>query len=259
MKTWHIDKINLLERLSQEELALFQSEGSTITLERGQQVDGLEAPGEPRYVYLLTNGYAKLATMNEEGKRFSIAILQAGSLFGRVLRAETLSSGEPDDDEFLEALSEVRLLRLRNERFASVLQNNASLTITVLQMLQGKSRYIQRKLTDLLFKDVYARIAQLFLELVYDMGRECPYAFGLCRDLNLRHHEIAELIGASRPVTSMALSRFIKADLIHKHDGLICLNHMDNLKLVSQQGLPALEAIEGQQNTAVKNKQAFVS
>jgi CRP-like cAMP-binding protein len=240
-KAWYVERTHLLQKLNEADLALFQGQSTIISLAKGDSIDpSLQQQG---CVYLITEGFAKLVTLSPEGKRFSLAILNVGDFMGTVLgnANDVYNEGlDTEPEEFLEAMAPCQLLRVSNECFRSVLENNPTLFMTVLQNIQGKTRLLQRKLSELLFKDVHARIAQLFLDLMFTHGAECPYAFGLTRDLCLRHHEIAELIGASRPVTSSALSDFAKADLIHKHDGLICLNHMEAIHRVAEDGFKGL-------------------
>lgn len=236
MKTWYIQQTHLNTKLSQEEQRLFCNKGTCMLLEKGQMF----APSEstlPEGVHIITRGYAKLLTMNTEGKRFAISILQPGDFLGSLVASQVQTRSQSQDaDDFLEMMSNVEMLCVDKKVFQEVITQNPQLCINVLQILQGRTQTFQRKVSDLLFKDVHARIAQLFLDLTFSHGEKCPYAFGLKRDLRLKHHEIAELVGASRPVTSMALSQFLKHDLIHKHDGLICLNDIEGLKRVVQLG-----------------------
>ncbi|MCS6266271.1 MAG: winged helix-turn-helix domain-containing protein [Vampirovibrio sp.] len=102
---------------------------------------------------------------------------------------------------------------------------------------------MQRQLSDVVFKDVHARIAQTLLDMVFHYAELCPYAFGVVRDVCLTHQEISELIGASRPVTSLALNDFSRADLVHKHDRFLCLQNIPGLEIVAQEGYQALKKI----------------
>ncbi|MFM7468702.1 MAG: Crp/Fnr family transcriptional regulator [Vampirovibrionales bacterium] len=240
MNTWYVQHTQLTERLSDAEQSLFKTEGLVKILEKGQ----FFLPSESEYpegIHIILKGYAKLLTMNMEGKRFAISIMQPGDFLGQLIKEPSAPSQEPiQNEDFLEMMTTTHLLCVKKDTFQRVVTENPQLCIHVLQMLQGKTQVFHRKLSDLLFKDVHARIAQLFLDLTFTHGKECPYAFGLKRDLRLKHHEIAELVGASRPVTSMTLNQFLKQDLIHKHDGLICLNNIQGLQHVAQRGAVAM-------------------
>ena len=110
--------------------------------------------------------------------------------------------------------------------------------------MQCKIYSVQRQLSDVVFKDVHARIAQTLLDMVFHYAELCPYAFGVVRDVCLTHQEISELIGASRPVTSLALNDLIRADLVHKHDRFLCLQDLSGLGIVAQGGYQALKKMK---------------
>jgi CRP/FNR family transcriptional regulator, cyclic AMP receptor protein len=232
--------------LSPTEWDLFVPYGTTVALAKGGNLMPSEEPSP--CVYIIRQGFCKLMMLNDEGKRFSISILKDGHFWGAILPddgllSERLPNTEPEI--FLEAFSPCLLLRVDHARFIQVLAEHPDLYRPVMHYLHTKNKLLQRTLANLLFKDVHARIAQLLLDLLFDHGETCPYAFGLKRDLQLRHHDIAELIGASRPVTSLALGDFLKADLIHKHDGFICLQEVTAIQQVAQGGFKQLNMLLG--------------
>jgi len=234
---WNIERLDLLAKLTPKELTQLKDNGAMVMLPR--QTERYPSEDTTPSIYILMQGYCKFMTTNAEGKRFTMSILKAGDLVGNII--DTDMDTDPDSlDTFLEAVSDCHFLQLESTLFANILAQNPAVHLRVLQHYQGKSRLFQRKLSDLLFKDVHARIAQLFLDVLFDYGDECPYAFGLQHDICLKHHEIAELIGASRPVTSLALGDFQKTDLIHKHDGFICIVDLDALRSAAEHGAKAV-------------------
>jgi CRP-like cAMP-binding protein len=246
--TWYVSQTNLLQRLTPSEMDFLCQHGQRVLLKRGDALTPTyeEIPS----VYVVASGFTRLVLLNEDGRRFSISILGPGDFIGAIAPAATPTAEArvrpaAAEAEFIEVMSPTcEVLRLGSPRFHEILSQNAGLMNTVLLNLQGKAKLFHRKLSDLLFRDVHARIAQLFLDMVFHYSEQCPYAFGLHRDLCLRHHEIAELVGASRPVTSLALGDFAKADLIHKHDGFICLQQIEPLRQVAEGGAKTLAALK---------------
>lgn len=235
---WSVEKTNLLHKLSPTEFTRLKTEGTLLSLEKGASLPMGVDITDIQTVVLLVTGVAKLVTLNVEGKRFSLSLLQTGDFLGAL---PTFKASEHDPVEFVEAVIPCQVLTIRQSIFQTVLEANPALYTFVLQQVQGKLQQVQQKLSDLLFKDVHARIAQLFLDMMFHYAEPCPYAFGVNKDISLKHHEIAELIGASRPVTSIALGELLKADLIHKHDGFFCLYDLEGLKTVAGLGAKALK------------------
>jgi CRP-like cAMP-binding protein len=241
MKTWVIEHAQAVQKLHPDQLATLVQQGSVLTLHKSDTLDPATEGND--VVLILLEGYAKLISLNNEGKRFALCVLRSGDFLGSL----TTSAGFMGDDaplEFVEAMADCKVLRVGGKAFRQLIDSQPAMTRVLLQQLEGQNRRLQRKVTDLLFKDVYARMAQLFLELVFEHGEACPYAFGLKHDILLKHHEIAELIGASRPVTSVTLGQFIKADLLHKHDGVLCLQDLNALRAIASQGVVALHAYQ---------------
>lgn len=239
--TWFVEQGHLMTQMAREEIAQIWQEGAPLSLPKGDAL-GLDVV-PPATVCILMEGFAKLVTMNDDGKRFALTVLRPGDFFGG-LSPDTLGHTPTTPSlsqlELLEPVTDVTLVQMPQPRLKSLLDANPALSASVMQYLEGRTRLVQRKLTDMLFKDVHARVAQLLLDFCFDHGDECPYAVGLRRDVVLRHHEIAELVGASRPVTSAVLSQFLKADLLHKHDGKLCLNDVDGLHQVAAHGATAM-------------------
>lgn len=244
--TWFVEQGHLMTQMASQEITQIWQEGAPVTLPKGDTL-GLDVV-PPATVCILMEGFAKLVTMNDDGKRFALTVLRPGDFFGGL---SPTTSPPPQHTpafaqlELLEPVTDVTLVQMPQPRLKALLDANPTLNASVMQYLEGRTRLVQRKLTDMLFKDVHARIAQLLLDFCFDHGDECPYAVGLRRDVVLRHHEIAELVGASRPVTSAVLSQFLKADLLHKHDGKLCLNDVDTLQQVALNGVSAMPSTPG--------------
>jgi len=231
---WFIQKADWASQLPPDELVLIQEYAIPLRKGRGDYID-LEQDGQNR-VYIVRDGYIRNIRMNMEGKRFTINIIRPGEFFGAILSVPQAER----EDEFLEVMSEVQLLSLDGQVFSDILSRHPGLCFSVLQILENRNRRIETRLSSLLFKDVYARVAELFLAMNFSHGEVCPYAFGLTRDICLTHQEIAELVGATRPVVSSVVGQFLKKDLVHKHDGYICLQDLERLKRVSDQGACAV-------------------
>ena len=74
-----IDRISFLDQLTPEELAAFHENGTLLTMKKNEPVD-LDDPSHKNSVFLVTQGFVKLTTLNLEGKKFSLSLLQTGDL-----------------------------------------------------------------------------------------------------------------------------------------------------------------------------------
>jgi hypothetical protein len=74
-----VDRISFLDQLTTEELSLFHQNGTLLTMKKNEPLD-LDDPSQKNSVFLVTEGFVKLTTLNLEGKKFSLSLLQTGDL-----------------------------------------------------------------------------------------------------------------------------------------------------------------------------------
>ena len=89
---------------------------------------------------------------------------------------------------------------------------------------------IQNKLEDLLFKGVNARLSHTLLRLSEEYGD--TEAEGVKIRFKMTHQELANLIGATRETTSLALGDLEKQGLLSKERGHITLKDIERLREV---------------------------
>ena len=101
---------------------------------------------------------------------------------------------------------------MRRKDFEAYGANKPGLTIKLNKLLGFRLRQIENKIAELLFRDVPSRLAVLLLRLADQHGREMKH--GIRINIRLSQQELANLIGATREMTSMTLNSFKKKDLI---------------------------------------------
>jgi CRP-like cAMP-binding protein len=174
--TWFVEQGHRMTQMARDEIAQIWQEGAPVTLPKGDALGIDVVP--PATVCILMEGFAKLVTMNADGKRFALTVLQPGDFFGGLSTTSTASDTTPmpalSQLELLEPVTDVTLVQMPQPRLKALLDANPALSASVMQYLEGRTRLVQRKLTDMLFKDVHARVAQLLLDFCFDHGDECP-------------------------------------------------------------------------------------
>jgi CRP-like cAMP-binding protein len=106
--------------------------------------------------------------------------------------------------------------------------------------LERRKRVLEKRITSILFKDVCARTAELLVDFVEKYGVECPEdEHKSSRDVVLTHQEVADFVGAARPVISSVISDMLKADILHKHSKALCVRDIERLKSLAEHGIKA--------------------
>lgn len=234
---WYSRKAQILKKLSPEETETLYAHSTRLLKTRGEiiWVDEEESPK----VFVVDQGYIRICRVSDDGKRVILSILGPSEFFG-ALSPELKTS---DPNECIEVVRDARLIAIDASVFQQTLQQHPEMSLRILQVLETRKRTLENRISSLLFKDVYARTAELLIELCQKHGQECPHAPGMLRDLHLTHQEIADLVGAARPTVSTIVGSFIKAKLLHKHNHFLCFTQMEGLKLIAELGIKALEPL----------------
>jgi len=103
-------------------------------------------------------------------------------------------------------------------------------------MLARRQEITERRLYALMTLGVRGRIAVALHDLVGQAGGHCAHGHEV--DVPLTQQELAELVGASRPVVSSELNELRREGLLDYARGHICVIDLKALNALSQSVLP---------------------
>ncbi len=162
----------------------------------------------PRGVFILCSGRAKLTTSSTEGKTLIVKIADAGEVLG----ASSTILGRPHEVS-AETIEPSQLNFIKREDFLKFLSMNVDVCIHTAQQLSEKYQAAQRDLRSLgLSQTTSVRLARLLLEWAASRGEETPK--GVRISLLFTHEEVAQMIGTTRETITRILSTFRKKGLI---------------------------------------------
>lgn len=204
-KLSHLKKIRLLSGLSDEEIRTLERMTSMESVKKRQF---LYRPGDPsEHVFFLKSGRVKVSQLSQDGKEFTLTVLEPGEIFGEV----DIFEGTPRDT-VAEVLEDAFLCVMKKRDFEVLLKRNHDLTLRLTKMISLRLKKLDRHVRDLLFKDVPARLAHLLFRLSQESGlRE---AQGIRFTLGITHQEMANLIGSTRETITAILGDFKRRGLI---------------------------------------------
>lgn len=160
-------------------------------------------------VYYIRSGKVKLAYLDESGRKLTLTILGENELFG-----EMALIGERRRNLLAQALQETSLYEIEQRRFLELIEHKPELALDVIALFGRRTREIERKLEDLVFKDISTRLSRQLLKLVQEHGQETQE--GIQIDFKITHKELADLIGSARENTTSALNRLAKEGILDK-------------------------------------------
>ncbi len=167
---------------------------NAIVFSKGDDTDSL---------YIVASGKVKAIINDEEGKEIILSLHGPGEYFGEMAfidqepRSATVVTKEA-----------TQLLIIHRDDFRKKIFSDPEIALNLLKVLLKRLRKATDKIENLAFKDVYGRIANLFLQY------SRPEGDTKIIEEKLTHQEIANMIGASREMVSKIMKELIDGGYI---------------------------------------------
>lgn len=157
---------------------------------------------DPRGIYLLCQGRAKLTVNSADGKTFITRVATPGDVLG-------LSSvlSEEKHRATVEALEPVQVKFVKREDFLRFVKDHADACFRASRQLSRESNEFTDHLRSLgLSHSAAEKLANLLLGWIEEKGK--PAEHGIRVPISMTHQEIAQLIGTSRETVTRTFADF---------------------------------------------------
>jgi CRP/FNR family transcriptional regulator len=163
---------------------------------------------EPRGIFILCAGRAKLTTSSTEGKTLIVKIAEVGEVLG----ASATILGKPYEVS-AETIEPAQMNFIKRDDFLKFLNSHVDACMHTAQQLSEKYQSAQREIRSLgLAQTTSEKLAKLLLDWSARNGEETPK--GMRLTVLLTHEEIAQMIGTTRETVTRLLSDFKKRRII---------------------------------------------
>ena len=214
-------KVDILEQLPPEEVERLALLASSRRLEAGQAI----ALDEDRQtLLLLASGRMRVHEPSAGGPDLTFSMIEEGAVVGHSSFAVSLSRAL-----HAEALQPSTLLVLAWEDFENLVFRNPKVGIKTLRLLSERLAVCEDRLSDMVRKEVPARLAGLILSLSEHQGivtgdgsRRIPTRY--------THQLLASMVGSNREAITRALGRLRKAGAVEIRDRHIYVTDADELE-----------------------------
>lgn len=182
-------------------------------------------PEEPAVeLYLISEGSVALNLLSREGRTLTVRVVTDGEIFGH---AALLADGSYDT--MATALRPTTVAAVRRGDLEGLMSERPALALGLMEDLGRHSQALSRRLENVAFKSVPARLASLLLELAQPNSRDEPASTG-----RWTHQELADMINAYRETTTKVINQFRAARLIDISRGDVKLLDPGGLKELAQ-------------------------
>jgi len=169
------------------------------------------------HVFLLSKGIIKVSHVSEQGNEWTVALLKRGDILGR-LQADSVAKVM---EETAQALGDATLIRFEHDDFKQLLIQQPDLAWQVFETQCVRRQQAERKLLNIMAQPVENRVITMLKELAELFGIRCTHGYAL--EIQLTQQELADLVGASRPVVSTIMNDLRNRGILDYTRELICV------------------------------------
>ncbi|MCU0494672.1 MAG: Crp/Fnr family transcriptional regulator [Chloroflexaceae bacterium] len=196
---------NLWERL--------ETLGRPVTFRRHSFI---YTPTQPAHaLYLLRGGQVSLQLLSTNGKILTLKVIEAGQLFGHSALMPNATY-----DTSAEALKTVSATVVPRQAVLSLLEAQPGLSMALIESFGQHNAMVSRRLEEVAFKSVPARLASLLLDMAGSSAGAAPSHVP-----HRTHQQLAEMVNAYRETVTKIINQFRAARLLDiDRSGITLLN-----------------------------------
>lgn len=217
----YLKQVHIFASLNDDEIRELSSVAKRRTFRSGEVIFHRDDPGQ--VLYVIKEGKVKICLISPDGQEISLVVIGKGQCFGEL----ALLDGLPRSADVI-ALEKVECYTLQRSDFHSAIMKNPKIGIHVLEVLSRRLRSTDQQVEDLIFLDVYGRVAKKLLELAEEHGSKVQN--GVRIEVRLTQQELASMVGASRESVNKVMGYFTDKQYISTDKHRITLHKVAELK-----------------------------
>jgi CRP-like cAMP-binding protein len=216
---WYLEETNMYKWLCPHRIAEYKDAHKMYDYKKGDYIYMKDDPSS--YIYLVVKGKIKILDNTEDGEEYVKAILAKGDVFGEMVMA-----GEERRKDYARAVVDTTVCPFAIENIDELLRNNRNLSIRLYKILGLRIKKLERKVTNLVFKDARARIIDLITEMAEEQGKKVGSETMITNYLT--HKDIATLTGTSRQTVTTILNDLKAENQINFNRRQILIRDLNN-------------------------------
>jgi len=220
-ETIYLKQVPLFAGLADEDIRELMAVARKRTFRSGEVIFHRDDPGQ--VLYVIKEGKVKISLVSPDGQEIVLTVLGKGECFGEF----TILDGLPRSADAI-TLEKVECYTLQRSDFHNAILKNPKIAIQVLEVLTKRLRINDQMVEDLIFLDVYGRVAKKLLELAETHGEKVEN--GTRINVRLTQQELASMVGASRESVNKVMGYFTDKNFISTDKHRITLHRITELK-----------------------------
>jgi CRP/FNR family cyclic AMP-dependent transcriptional regulator len=217
----YLKQVPLFADLADEDIRELMAVARRRIFRSGEVIFHRDDPGQ--VLYVIKEGKVKISLISPEGQEISLVVFGKGECFGEF----AILDGLPRSADAI-ALERVECYTLQRSDFHKTIMKNPKIAIQVMEVLSRRLRTTDQMVENLIFLDVYGRVAKKLLELADSHGSKVDD--GIRIEVRLTQQELASMVGASRESVNKVMGYFTDKNFISTDKHRITLHRIADLK-----------------------------
>jgi CRP/FNR family transcriptional regulator, cyclic AMP receptor protein len=194
-----LDRVPLFSDLDASSLQQLAQAMRRRTFRANEAIFHRDDPGQ--VLYVIKEGRVRIRLTSAEGQEVALAVFGPGDSFGEM----AILDNQPRSADAI-AIDKVEVFTLQRQDFIGVIRSHPEIAVQVMKALSKRIRTANQMVEDLIFLDVYGRVAKKLVELSEEYGVMTDD--GVRIDLRLTQQELASMVGASRESVNKVMGYF---------------------------------------------------
>jgi CRP-like cAMP-binding protein len=213
--------VDIFEPLSEQEIEQLNDQLPDVHLEPGQMFYGPEDQTEK--LFILQKGKIRIFRMTPDGREFTLAVVEAGTVFGEM--ALTAQQLEGAYAQAMESSLVSTMLRADLER---LVLEKPEVGLQIMHVLSERLRRQETRLEDATMKDVRSRLAGIIVLLVESEGVRTGSGYRI--PAHYTHERLGTMIGANRVAVTRAFGLLQDEEVVELRRRLIYVTDIEALR-----------------------------
>jgi CRP/FNR family cyclic AMP-dependent transcriptional regulator len=227
--------VDIFEPLSEEEIVNLSGQLPDRRLQEGEIFFGPQDSSER--LFLLQSGKARIFRTTPDGREFTLAVVESGTVFG-----EMALTGQQLEGAYAQALEPSQVSTMLKSDLERLILEKPEVGLRIMQLLSERLRRQETRLEDATMKDVRARLASIIVLLVESEGVRTGRGYRI--PSHYTHERLGTMIGANRVAVTRAFGLLQDEGVVQLRRRLIYVTDIEALRSSSRYGPAQEEAKE---------------
>lgn len=206
-----------MDKNTAEKLHNFFSKYKSISFKKGESI--LRPGNELSGILYIMEGYSRLYSISKDAQELTLIIFKTEDFFPMTWAIKNTSNSY-----YMEAMTNVKLVKVPREQFLKFIQDNNKLMFEILSRISIRFEGLLQRMEYAIFGNAESKVASIILICADRFGLKTKD--GIIIRVPLTHQDIAKLIGMARETVSIEMKKLQKRRLVnHKGKYLIVKNY----------------------------------